>query len=775
MVMRGLAGAVALISVLTFTNAFVPSNNVAFLKNNNVDKQIFNNQGVTSLEAASSASVDPKVASSAAEREVDLSLYRNIGIMAHIDAGKTTTTERILYYTGKSYKIGEVHEGGATMDWMEQEKERGITITSAATTCSWNDHRINIIDTPGHVDFTLEVERSLRVLDGAVAVFDGVAGAEPQTETVWRQADKYNVPRMCFLNKMDRTGANFYYCVDTITELLGSTPLVLQLPIGTEADFLGVIDLLTMEAIVWRGEDLGAAYDRIPLDECNDIPLVDDELKAKAAEYRETLIEQVVEQDEDVLMDYLEGNEPDIPTLKKLIRKGTLASTFVPVLTGTAFKNKGVQPLLDAVVDYMPSPLEVDAIKGVSEDTEEEMVRLSSDAEPMSALAFKVANDPFVGSLTFTRVYSGVMKTGTTVYNSVKGKNERIGRMLQMHANDRTDIKSAVAGDIVAIVGLKDTTTGETLCVKDDAVILEKMDFPEPVIKVAVEPKTKADQQKMSEALIRLAAEDPSFRFSRDEETGQTIIEGMGELHLEIIVDRMKREFNVEANVGAPQVSYREAITQTSEIDYTHKKQSGGSGQYARVKVVFEPKEMSDEEGSMDFEFQADIKGGSVPKEYIPGVQKGIESVLGSGVVAGYPVLGLKAKLIDGAYHDVDSSVMAFEIAGRAAARQGLKKAGARLMEPMMQVDITTPEEYMGDVLGDVNSRRGQVGELGERGNVKTISAMVPLANMFQYVSTLRSMSKGRANYSMKLANYEMVPPNVEEELKKGFKLDEDE
>jgi len=695
--------------------------------------------------------------------------------MAHIDAGKTTTTERILYYTGKSYKIGEVHEGGATMDWMEQEKERGITITSAATTCEWNDHRINIIDTPGHVDFTLEVERSLRVLDGAVAVFDGVAGAEPQTETVWRQADKYNVPRMCFLNKMDRTGANFYFCVKTITELLGSTPLVLQLPIGEETEFLGVIDLLTMEAIIWRGEDLGAAYDRIPLDECNDIPLVDDALKAKAAEYREQLIELAVELDEDVLMEYLEGNEPDIPTLKSLIRKGTLASTFVPVLTGTAFKNKGVQPLLDAVVDYMPSPLEVDSIKGVSEDGDEDMERLSSDAEPMSALAFKVANDPFVGTLTFTRVYSGVMKAGTTVYNSVKGKNERIGRMLQMHANERTDIKSAVAGDIVAIVGLKDTTTGETLCVKDDAIILEKMDFPEPVIKVAVEPKTKQDQQKMSDALIRLAAEDPSFRFSRDEETGQTIIEGMGELHLEIIVDRMKREFNVEANVGAPQVSYREAITKTSEIDYTHKKQSGGSGQYARVKVVFEPKEMSEDEESMDFEFQADIKGGSVPKEYIPGVQKGIESVLGSGVVAGYPVLGLKAKLIDGAYHDVDSSVMAFEIAGRAAARQGLRKAGARLMEPMMQVDVTTPEEYMGDILGDINSRRGMVGDLGERGNVKTIQAMVPLANMFQYVSTLRSMSKGRANYSMKLANYEMVPPNVEEELKKGFSLGEDD
>jgi len=540
-------------------------------------------------------------------------------------------------------------------------------------------------------------------------------------------------------------------------------------------DFLGVVDLLTMEAIVWRGEDLGAAYDRIPLDECNDIPLVDDELKAKAKEWREKLIELAVEQDEDALMMYLEGEEPDLETLKKLIRKGTLNLSFVPVLTGTAFKNKGVQPLLDAVVDFMPSPLEVEAIKGISEDGETDMVRLSSDAEPMSALAFKVANDPFVGTLTFTRVYSGVIKAGTTVYNSVKGKNERIGRMLQMHANDRTEIKSAVAGDIVALVGLKDTTTGETLCDKDESVILEKMDFPEPVIKVAVEPKTKADQQKMSDALIRLAAEDPSFRFSRDEETGQTIIEGMGELHLEIIVDRMKREFNVEANVGAPQVSYREAITQSSEVDYTHKKQSGGSGQYARVKIVFEPKVMGEEEESMDFEFASDIKGGSVPKEYIPGVQKGIESVLGSGVVAGYPVLGLKATLTDGAYHDVDSSVMAFEIAGRAAAREGLRKAGARLMEPMMQVDVSTPEEYMGDILGDINSRRGMVGELGERGNVKTIQAMVPLANMFQYVSTLRSMSKGRANYSMKLANYEMVPPNVEQELKAGFVLADEE
>merc|ERR1719157_372802 len=711
-----------------------------------------------------------KEASSSENREVDLDLYRNIGIMAHIDAGKTTTTERILYYTGKSYKIGEVHDGGATMDWMEQEQERGITITSAATTCEWDNHRINIIDTPGHVDFTLEVERSLRVLDGAVAVFDGVAGVEPQSETVWRQADKYKVPRMCFLNKMDRTGANFYFCVDTIVELLGATPAVLQLPIGSEGDFLGVIDLVTMEAIVWRGEDLGASFDRIPLAECNDIDLVDDELKAKAAEWREKLIETVVEIDEDALMAYLEGEEPDVATLKALIRKGTLDLSFTPVVTGTAFKNKGVQPLLDAVIDYMPSPVEVEPIAGITLDGEPTK-RESSDKEPFSALAFKVANDPFVGTLTFARVYSGEVETGSTVFNSVKEKNERIGRMLQMHANDRTEIKSAVAGDILAIVGLKDTTTGETLCIKSEAVILEKMEFPEPVIKVAVEPKTKNDQQKMSEALVRLAAEDPSFRFSRDEETGQTVIEGMGELHLEIIVDRLKREFGVEANVGAPSVSYREAITQEATVDYTHKKQSGGSGRYARIKLIFEPKEFSDEEGAMDFEFVSQIKGGSVPKEYIPGVSKGIQSVLGQGVVAGFPVLGMKATLVDGAYHDVDSSVMAFEIAGRAATREGLRKAKARLMEPLMKVDVTTPEEYT----GDINSRRGMVGDLGERGNIKSISAQVPLANMFQYVSTLRSMSKGRANYSMKLSAYDFVPPNIEEELKKGFASGGDE
>jgi elongation factor G len=785
MVSKGLAGAAALAMAFASAGAFAPGK--AFLRSPlspatygineamNVDSAMSTSSRLSKvLSMAVNENLDLAECNSSKFREVPIETYRNIGIMAHIDAGKTTTTERILYYTGKSYKIGEVHEGGATMDWMEQEQERGITITSAATTCEWDGHRINIIDTPGHVDFTLEVERSLRVLDGAVAVFDGVAGVEPQSETVWRQADKYKVPRMCFLNKMDRTGANFYFCVDTIIELLGATPAVLQLPIGSEGDFLGVIDLVTMEAIVWRGEDLGASFDRIPLADCNDIDLVDDELKEKAAEWREKLIETVVEVDEDALMAYLEGEEPDVDTLKALIRKGTLDLSFVPVVTGTAFKNKGVQPLLDAVIDYMPSPVEVEPIAGITLDGEPTK-RESSDKEPFSALAFKVANDPFVGTLTFTRVYSGEIEAGSTVFNSVKEKNERIGRMLQMHANDRTEIKSAVAGDILAIVGLKDTTTGETLCVKDNAVILEKMEFPEPVIKVAVEPKTKNDQQKMSEALVRLAAEDPSFRFSRDEETGQTVIEGMGELHLEIIVDRMKREFNVEANVGAPSVSYREAITKPAEIDYVHKKQSGGSGQYARVKILFEPKEFSDEEGSMDFEFVADIKGGSVPREYVPGVQKGIESVLGSGVVAGYPVLGMKATLIDGAYHDVDSSVMAFEIAGRAATREGLRMAKARLMEPLMKVDITTPEEYMGDVLGDINARRGLVGDLGERGNVKTISATVPLANMFQYVSTLRSMSKGRANYSMKLADYDFVPPNIELELKAGFAAADEE
>eukprot|EP00287_Rhodomonas_sp_CCMP768_P002351 CAMPEP_0196738354 /NCGR_PEP_ID=MMETSP1091-20130531/15764_1 /TAXON_ID=302021 /ORGANISM="Rhodomonas sp., Strain CCMP768" /LENGTH=766 /DNA_ID=CAMNT_0042082317 /DNA_START=49 /DNA_END=2349 /DNA_ORIENTATION=- len=697
------------------------------------------------------------MAQTATGRKTALEQYRNIGIMAHIDAGKTTTTERILYYTGKSYKIGEVHEGGATMDWMSQEKERGITITSAATTCFWNDCRINIIDTPGHVDFTLEVERSLRVLDGAVAVFDGVSGVEPQSETVWRQADKYNVPRMCFINKMDRIGADFYKAVDSIVELLGATPLVLQLPIGYESDFAGVVDLVKMKALIWQNEELGAKWDVV------DIP---DDLKEKAAEYREKLVEQVVETDDDAMMAYLEGEEPDEATLKKLIRSGTIGQAFVPVVLGTAFKNKGVQPLLDAVTDYMPSPLDVEAIAGVNPKDDSPMQRQSSDEEPFSALAFKVMNDPFVGSLTFARIYSGSLDKGTSVLNSVKGKKERIGRLLEMHAIDRTDIDQAVAGDIVALIGLKDTTTGDTLCDPNAPVILEKMEFPEPVIKVAVEPASKKEQDKMTEALIRLAAEDPSFRFSRDDESGQTVIEGMGELHLEIIVDRMQREFNVECTVGAPQVSYREAITKPAEIDYTHKKQSGGTGQFARVKIQFEP--LAD--GESGFIFDSEIKGGAVPKEYIPGVTKGLESVMNNGIVAGFPVIGVKAKLVDGAFHDVDSSVLAFEIAARAAFREGLKKGQARLMEPVMKVEVIVPEEHMGDVIGDINSRRGQVGNLGDRGNMKTVKAFVPLANMFQYVSTLRGMTKGRAQYSMELDHYELVPPNVEKDLMGQFK-----
>jgi len=701
-------------------------------------------------------------------RQTDLSMYRNIGIMAHIDAGKTTTTERILYYPGKSYKIGEVHEGAATMDWMEQEQERGITITSAATTCYWLDHQINIIDTPGHVDFTLEVERSLRVLDGAVAVFDGVAGVEPQSETVWRQANKYGVPRMCFVNKMDRMGADFYNCVQMIKDNLGAVPAVLQVPIATtptppESDFEGVVDLVKNVAVIWDGEEMGASFKEIPIADAD----IDQSIKDSAAELRAELIELVVEQDEDALMAYLEGEEPDVATLRKCIRAGALSNAFVPVLTGTAFKNKGVQPLLDACIYYMPAPNDVEAIKGTSLDGETAMERKSSDDEPFSALAFKIMTDPFVGTLTFCRVYSGTLESGQTVYNSVKGQKERVGRMLQMHANDRTEVKTACAGDIVALAGLKQTTTGETLCTREDAVILEKMDFPEPVISVAVEAKSKKDQDKMGEALSRLAAEDPSFRSTYDEENAQTIISGMGELHLEIIVDRLMREFGVEANVGAPQVSYREAITAPAEVDYTHKKQSGGSGQYARVTVTFEP---LDGEESGDFVFESQIKGGAVPKEYIPGVQKGIEQVLGTGVLAGYPVLGMKAILTDGAFHDVDSSVLAFEIAGRACCREGLRKGKVRLMEPMMQVDVVTPEDYMGDIIGDINSRRGLVGELGERGNTKTIQAQVPLANMFQYVSSLRSMSKGRASYSMKLSSYDFVPPNVEKELMAGFK-----
>jgi len=608
------------------------------------------------------------------------------------------------------------------------------------------------------------VERSLRVLDGAVAVFDGVAGVEPQTETVWRQANKYKVPRMCFLNKMDRTGANFYRCVDMIKKQLETIPLILHLPIGTESDFVGVVDVVANTAVIWENEELGAKFKVWPI---KDAP-IPDELKEKTKTYRAEMIELAVEQDEEALLEYLDGKEPSIQKLKECIRKGTLSFAFTPILTGTAFKNKGVQTLLDAVVDYMPSPLDRPAIQGVDAiDGSIIIERPSSDDAPFAALAFKIMNDPFVGQLTFTRIYSGVLQAGSQVKNTVKGKMERVGRMLQMHANERTEVKEARAGDIVAIVGLKDTVTGDTLCDPNNAVILEKMDFPNPVIKISVEPKTKADQEKMGIALNRLAKEDPSFRFSRDEETGQTTIEGMGELHLEIIVDRMKREFKVEATCGEPQVAYREAITQAATVDYTHKKQSGGSGQYAKVKIEFTPK---DETAEGEIEFVSEIKGGAIPKEYIPGVQKGIESVLGNGIIAGFPVLGMKAALVDGAYHDVDSSVLAFEIAGRAATREGLKKCKSRLKEPIMKVDVISPEEFIGDVIGDINSRRGQVSDLGERGNMRTVSAFVPLANMFQYVSSLRSMSKGRAQYSMELHSYDFVPPNVEKELSAKFK-----
>jgi len=684
-------------------------------------------------------------------RKTALDKYRNIGIMAHIDAGKTTTTERILFYTGKSYKIGEVHDGAATMDWMEQEQERGITITSAATTCSWRDHHINIIDTPGHVDFTIEVERSLRVLDGAVTVFDSVAGVEPQSETVWRQADKYNVPRMCFVNKMDRTGADFYRCVDMMVDRLGAVPLVCQLPIGSEDQFKGVIDILRNKAVIWDEDKLGAAFhdEDVPAD------MVD-----KVAEYRTSLIETAVEQDDAAMESYLEGTEPDLATLVKCIRKGTIAGDFVPVLCGTAFKNKGVQPLLDAVVDYLPSPLEVPAIKGVKMDSEDEIVRKSDDNEPFAALAFKIMNDPFVGTLTFCRVYSGVLETGSGVLNSVKDKRERVGRMLEMHSNSREDVKECRAGDIIALAGLKDTTTGDTLCDPSNAVILERMDFPDPVIEVAVEPKTKADQEKMGVALSRLAAEDPSFRVTSDSESGQTVIKGMGELHLDIIVDRMKREFKVEANVGAPQVAYRESISKAYDVDYTHKKQSGGSGQYARVKMTFQPSEPG-----AGFVFESKVVGGNVPKEYIPGVEKGLKSAVDTGVLAGFPVIDFKATLTDGAYHDVDSSVLAFEIAARAAFREGCKAAGPKLLEPVMNVEVVTPEEYMGDIIGDLNSRRGQIGEMEQRGNARVITAKVPLANMFGYINTLRSMSQGRAQYSMQFANYAEVPAQVAEEI----------
>ena len=683
---------------------------------------------------------------------MELNKYRNIGIMAHIDAGKTTTTERILFYTGKSHKIGEVHDGAATMDWMEQEQERGITITSAATTCFWNDHRINIIDTPGHVDFTIEVERSLRVLDGAVACFDGVAGVEPQSETVWRQADRYKVPRICFCNKMDRLGADFEMNIQSIKDRLGANPLVLQMTIGKEADFKGVVDLVKFKSIIWQDDSLGAKFDVVDISE----DLIDE-----AKKKREELIEMAVEADDQAMEDYLEGKEISTETLKKCIRKGTIDFKFVPVLCGTAFKNKGVQPLLDAVVDYLPSPNDIGYVEGVKEGSDEKIKIPNTPEEPFAALAFKVAADPFVGQITFIRLYCGNLSSGSTILNSSKNQKERIGRMLLMHSNTREEIKEAKAGDIVALVGMKNVTTGDTLCEPSKPVILEKMEFPDPVIEVAVEPKTKADYEKMGQALNRLAQEDPSFKVTTDEESGQTIIKGIGELHLEILVDRMKREFKVEADVGAPQVAYRETITKEVEVDYTHKKQSGGAGQFALVKMKFKPLERNS-----GIKFNNSVVGGNIPKEYIPGVEKGIKSASQNGVIAGYNVIDFEAEVYDGAYHDVDSSVLAFEIASRAAFREAVAKASPKLLEPMMKVEVVTPEDYMGDIIGDLNSRRGQIEKMEDRGNAKVVSSVVPLANMFGYVNNLRSMSQGRASYTMLFSHYDVVPSNVEEEIK---------
>jgi len=687
-------------------------------------------------------------------RTITLDKYRNIGICAHIDAGKTTTTERILYYTGKSHKIGEVHEGAATMDWMEQEQERGITITSAATTCFWNEHRVNIIDTPGHVDFTIEVERSMRVLDGAVVVFDSVAGVEPQSETVWRQADKYGVPRICFVNKMDRVGADFYRCVEMIIDRVGARPLVIQLPIGSEENYAGLVDLVKMKAIVWGGEELGAKYteEEIPAD-----------MLAKAKEYREKLVETAVEQDDVLLQAYLDGKEPSEADLKKCIRKGTVKFDFVPILCGSAFKNKGVQPLLDAVVDYLPCPLDRGTIQATDMDDKEKLIpRAPADSEPLAMLAFKIMDDPFVGSITFCRIYSGSVTSGTGVLNSTKDRKERVGRMLLMHANNREDIKEAFTGDIVALAGLKETRTGDTLCDADKPAVLERMEFPDPVIEVAIEPKSKADQEKLGIALSKLAAEDPSFRVSTDHESGQTILKGMGELHLDIKVDILRRTYKVDANVGAPQVAYRETISKAYEEDYTHKKQSGGSGQFARVIITFEP-----QPAGTGFVFEQKIVGGSVPKEYIPGVEKGLEAMLNSGVMAGFPVIDFKATLTDGAYHDVDSSALAFEIAAKAAFREGMAKAGPKLLEPIMKVEVITPDDYMGDVIGDLSSRRGTVQGMDQRGNARVVNAQVPLAQMFGYVNTLRSMTQGRANYSMVFSHYAEVPAAVAEEIKK--------
>jgi len=714
-------------------------------------------KGVRRSNVAMRVSTLDQLKKTAGKKGIGLERYRNIGIMAHIDAGKTTTTERILYYTGRETSIGEVHEGEATMDWMEQEQERGITITSAATTCFWDDHRINIVDTPGHVDFTLEVERSLRVLDGAVAVFDGVAGVEPQSETVWRQANKYNVPRMCFVNKMDRLGANFYKCVDMMIDQLGCNPLPVQLPIGDGSAYKGCIDLVKMKALVWLGDENGAKFEE------QDIPA---DLKEKADEYRVKLVEAAVEQDEAVLEEYFEtGEEPDQATLKACIRKGCISFAFVPVLCGTAFKNKGVQPLLDAVIDFLPSPLDVEDTKGKNPKDEEEIIlRKASDDAPFSGLAFKVANDPYMGTLTFFRIYSGKVTAGDSFMNPRTKTKERLGRMVLMHANKREEIKQAGTGDIIALIGLKNTTTGDTLCAIDDPVVLERMEFPEPVIKVACEPESQGDSDKMMDALMKLGAEDPSFRFSRDEESNQTVIEGMGELHLDIIVDRMKREFKVNATVGAPQVAYRETITKEHTQWYTHKKQSGGSGQYAKVQVTFEP---NPGEG---FEFVNDIRGGAVPNEYTPGVIKGVEGQMGNGIQAGFPVVDLKVRLIDGQFHPVDSSVLAFEIAGRAAFKECSAQCAPVILEPIMKVEVTTPEEYMGAIIGDLNSRRGVIQNLEARSNLQLIQCNVPLAQMFSYIAELRSLSKGRATFSMEFTKYEMVPDNIAAEMKAGEK-----
>jgi elongation factor G len=688
-------------------------------------------------------------------RTTPLEHYRNIGICAHIDAGKTTTTERILYYTGKSHKIGEVHDGAATMDFMEQEQERGITITSAATTCYWREHRINIIDTPGHVDFTIEVERSMRVLDGAVAVFDAVAGVEPQSETVWRQADKYHVPRICFVNKMDRMGANFDRCVEMMVDRLGTRPLVVQLPIGSEAEFKGIVDLVRMKALIWHEEQLGANFDIV------EIPA---DLAERAKEYRHKLVEMAVEEDDELLGAYLDGKEPDEDGLRRCIRKGSTAFHFVPVLCGSAFKNKGVQPLLDAVVDYLPSPLDIPPVEGTKPGTAEVLQRPADDKAPFAGLAFKIMDDPFVGSITFVRVYSGMVTSGTGALNSVKDKTERVGRMLLMHANSREDVKEARAGDIVAFAGLKYSTTGETLCDPNNPVILEKMEFPDPVIEVAIEPKTKADQEKMGMALTRLAQEDPSFRVSTDQESGQTILKGMGELHLEIKVDILRRTYKVDANVGAPQVAYRETLSKPVTVKYTHKKQTGGSGQFAEVTIEFEPLPP----GS-GFVFENDVVGGSIPKEFIPAVEKGLKAQKESGLLAGFPVIDFQARLVDGKYHEVDSNALTFDIAARAAFRELASRGAVKLLEPIMKVEVVTPDDYTGGVIGDLLGRRGQVLGQDVRGNAQIIAAMVPLANMFGYINTLRSMSQGRAQYTMQFDHYAQVPHAIAEEITKKF------